>query len=81
MSCIQAFTRGLGRRAYQADEPKASVFVNEDLGGFAIFGEQLLHFLFRGAGRQVPHEEPAALRVRLLPGLLKARQVDGQTSI
>lgn len=67
--------------SYQADEPKASVLVDEDLRGFAIFGEELLDFLFRGTGRQVPHEQPAALRVRLLPRLLKARQVNGQSGI
>lgn len=72
---------GLRGCSYQADEPKATVLVDEDLGGFAIFGEKLLHFLFRGASGQVTHEQPAALCVRLLPRFLKACQVDGQTSI
>lgn len=66
---------------HQADEAEAAVAVDEDLAGLAIAFEQPLEVVLGDVRGQVPHEEAAALRVRLLARLEEALNVNGETAL
>ena len=66
---------------HQADEAEAAVAVDENLARLAITLEEPLEVLLRDIGRQVAHEEAAALRVRLLARLEEALNVDGEAHL
>lgn len=68
-------------QTHQPDEAKASFLVDEDLGRFSILGEELLHILLCGSSGQVPHKQPAPLRVGLLTWLPEVLQVYSESSI
>lgn len=87
MSRLQRQPLGYGAAAegranpHQANEAKATVPIDEDLARLPIALEEALEIFLGDISRQIPHEQPAALRVALLARFEKAFDVDGEPSL
>lgn len=66
-------------KAYQFNESKAFPFVDKNLSWLPILGKQPFKVFIRYIGRQIPHKQTAALRIRLLPGPPQKRQIRFKT--
>lgn len=66
---------------HQADEAEATVSIDEDLAGLPVALEKALEILLGDISRQIPHEEPATLRVALLARFEKALDIDGEPNL
>lgn len=66
---------------HQADEAEAPVPIDEDLAGLPVALEKALEILLGDISRQIPHEQPATLRVALLARFEKALDIDGEPNL
>lgn len=66
---------------HQANEAKATVPIDEDLARLPIALEEALEIFLGDISRQIPHEQPAALRVALLARFEKAFDIDGEPNL
>lgn len=66
---------------HQANESEAAVPIDEDLARLPVALEEALEIFLGDISRQIPHEQPAALRVALLAGFEKAFDIDGEPTL
>lgn len=67
--------------SHQANEAKAAVPVDEDLTRLPVALEKALEIFLGDISRQIPHEQPAALRVALLARFEKAFDIDSEPNL
>lgn len=66
---------------HQANEAKATVPIDEDFARLPVALEEALEIFLGDISRQIPHEQPAALRVALLARFEKAFYIDGEPNL